>query len=387
MFGVLCSALVAFAGSADVPAAATEQMTPLLLAVHDAPIPFTGSDGRTHLVYELSLQNFSSGDIAVEKLDVLGDGVVLESLDTAAVAMRLQPAGSRDSASRLAKGTQGLLFVHISLAPGATVPKQLSHRLTLQVSAAPLGRGNMSESGGIVEVDRRKVAAIGPPLRGDRYISADSCCDSSRHMRAAMPVNGRVRLAQRFAVDWEQLDADGRIYSGPGGELKSYAIFGQQVLAVADAVVASTTDGEPEQTPGKYPSGISLDAADGNSVILDLGGGNYALYAHMQPGSLKVRPGDKVTRGQVIGLVGDSGNSVVPHLHFQVMDGPSSLGSNGFPYEIDEFAVAGKTPGTEAFDEAEGKGTPLAVTAIQAPEKVEKALPLDQLVITFGGTQ
>lgn len=245
----------------------------------------------------------------------------------------------------------------------------------------------MSESGGIVEVDRRKVAAIGPPLRGDRYISADSCCDSSRHMRAAMPVNGRVRLAQRFAVDWEQLDADGRIYSGPGGELKSYAIFGQQVLAVADAVVASTTDGEPEQTPGKYPSGISLDAADGNSVILDLGGGNYALYAHMQPGSLKVRPGDKVTRGQVIGLVGDSGNSVVPHLHFQVMDGPSSLGSNGFPYEIDEFAVAGKTPGTEAFDEAEGKGTPLAVTAIQAPEKVEKALPLDQLVITFGGTQ
>ena len=110
------------------------------------------------------------------------------------------------------------------------------------------------------------------------------------------------------------------------------------------------------QTPGTYPSVISMDAADGNAIILDLGQQRYAVYAHMQPQSIKVHQGERVKRGQTIGLVGNSGNSVAPHLHFQVSDTPESLASNGLPYEIDDFQITGKTPGTEAFDEAEGKG-------------------------------
>jgi hypothetical protein len=360
------------------------RMTPLLLAVQDAPAPFTGSDGRVHLVYELWVTNFSSGDATVEKVEVLGDGVVLQTLGGEAISRQLQPAGSRGSAGSLAKGSQALLFLNIALAAGTAVPEQLSHRVSARFAAAPPGKQELSENGGSIEVSRRKVAVIGPPLRGARYVSADSCCESSRHRRAALPVNGRVWLAQRFAVDWEQLDASGRIYSGPGGDLKSYTIFGQPVLAVADAVVSSTTDGQPEQTPGKYPTNISLDDADGNSVILDLGGGSFAMYAHLQPGSIKVHRGDKVSRGQVLGLVGNTGNSVAPHLHFQVMDGPLSLASNGLPYELDGFEVTGTTPGTEAFDEAEGKGTPLAVAAV-SPAMVVMGFPLDQLVISFAG--
>src|SRR5271168_2377819 len=150
----------------------------------------------------------------------------------------------------------------------------------MRASAAPPGQEELNETGGQIKVDRRKVVVIGPPLRGERYVSADSCCDATRHTRAALPVNWRVWVTQRYAVDWEQLDASGRTYSGPREEVKSYTIFGQPVLAVADAVVNSTRDGLPEQTPGKYPAGVSLDEADGNSVVLDLGGGNYALYAH-----------------------------------------------------------------------------------------------------------
>ena len=102
-------------------------------------------------------------------------------------------------------------------------------------------------------------------------------------------------------------------------------------------------DGTGQTRGQQYPTNIALDKADGNSIILDLGHQRYAAYAHMQPGSLKVHRGDKVQLGQVIGLVGDTGNSVVPHLHFQVTDGPSSLSSNGFPYEISEFQVTGAT--------------------------------------------
>jgi hypothetical protein len=367
------------AGRAQVP----ENMTPLLLAVQDAPVPFMGSDGQIHLVYELGMTNFSSAEIAVEKVEVVGDGSVLQTLDTAAVAGRLQPGGLREPVGTLARSTHALLFLNVSLAPGSKIPSELSHRVALRVSAAPPGHQELSESGGATTVDKRSVALIGPPLHGERYIAADSCCDATRHTRAALPVNGRVWVAQRYAVDWEQMDASGHIYTGPREKLESYAIFGQPVLAVANAVVVSVIDGQPEQTPGSYPTNIALDAADGNLIILDLGEKRYALYAHLQPGSIKVHRGDRVRLGQVLGLVGDTGNSIVPHLHFQVTDGPSSLSSNGFPYEIRDFEMTGKSDGTAAFDQAESNGTPLPITPFSPPRAVKEAMPLDQMIISF----
>ena len=122
----------ALTGRAEV----AEQMTPLLLAVQDAPVPFMGSDGQLHLVYELGMSNFSSSDIAVEKVEVLGDGVTLETLDTAAIAGRLQPAGQRESVGTLARGTLANLFLNVALAPGAKVPAELSHRV-LNKSSVP----------------------------------------------------------------------------------------------------------------------------------------------------------------------------------------------------------------------------------------------------------
>ena len=190
-------------------------------------------------------------------------------------------------------------------------------------------------------------------------------------------------LAQRFAVDYEQLDADNRIYSGEKEDLDSYTIYGQEAIAVADGTVVKVVDGLPEQTPGEFPEDISLDEADGNSVILDIGGGNYANYAHFQPGSIRVQEGDRVKRGDVLALVGNSGNSLAPHLHFHVMDGPLFLASNGLPYVVDSFTVTGQSPGTEAFDEAEAEGTPLEVTPGDPVETVTQAMPLDQLVVSF----
>ena len=382
---ILVGFVVFLFSAPGVRAQVEEKMTPALLAVQDAPVPFAGSDGRVHLVYELWVTNFSSADMTVEKVDVLDGGTALQSFDAAAIAGRLQAAGQRESTGKLAGSTQALLFLHVTLAAGASVPAKVSHRVTLHANAAPPGQQEITENGGEVAVNRRAVATIGPPLRGENYISADSCCDASRHTRAAMPINGRVWVAQRYAVDWEQLDAQGRVYSGPSEKLESYTIFGKPVLAVKDAVVVSVTDGLPEQTPGKYPTNISLDQADGNSVMLDLGDQRYAMYAHMKTGSIKVRKGEHVKLGQVIGLVGNTGNSVAPHLHFQVTGGPSSLASNGLPYEIREFQITGRTPGTAAFDEAEAKGTPLAVTPMVHSQPTKGALPLDQLIISFDG--
>src|SRR5437868_9116534 len=180
------------AGRGDGP----DTMTPLLLDMQDAPVPFMGSDGRVHLVYELWMTNFSSADVVVEKVDVLGDGEVLQSLDATAVAGRLQAVGQRESSGTLARSVQALLFQHISLEAGAAIPRKLSHRVTIHANAAPVGRQEITESGGEIVVDKKPVVTtLGPPLHWAGYVSADSSCDVSRHTRAALAEYVHVRIA------------------------------------------------------------------------------------------------------------------------------------------------------------------------------------------------
>jgi hypothetical protein len=389
LLGQIC-VLVLACGLVPQQQAVTETITPVLLEVRDAPVAFAGSDGKTHLVYELRMTNFSSGNATIEQVEVVGDaGAVLKTMDKGEIAGRLQMAGQRTPTDVLAGSAEASLFIHLPLGhlvltEGARVSAKLTHRVRVRVEAAPPGKQEFTEVGGETAVDRQAVAVIGPPLRGSRYVAADSCCDASRHTRAALPVNGRVWIAQRYAVDWEQLDEEGRIYHGPQGDVKSYTIYRKEVLAVSDATVASTIEGMPNQTPGKMPENIAIEEADGNLVILDLGGGRYALYAHLDPGSVRVHKGDAVKRGQVIGLVGNTGNSLAPHLHFHVMSRAMPLASNGLPYEIDDFLVTASTPGTAAFDAAEEKGTPLATTPISPPRHAKSEMPLDQMIISFG---
>jgi hypothetical protein len=195
--------------------AVTETITPVLLEVRDAPVAFAGSDGKTHLVYELRMTNFSSGNATIEQVEVVGDaGAVLKTMDKSEIAGRLQMAGQRTPTDVLPGSAEASLFVHLVLTEGAVVPTKLTHRVRVRVEAAPPGKQELVETGGETAVDRQAVAVIGPPLRGARYVAADSCCDASRHTRAALPVNGRVWIAQRYAVDWSSLTRKGAFITG-----------------------------------------------------------------------------------------------------------------------------------------------------------------------------
>src|SRR5262249_48313305 len=137
-------------------------------------------------------------------------------------------------------------------------------------------------------------AVLGPPLRGQGYVAADGCCDSIRHVRALLPLDGRFYLSQRFAIDWERIDDAGRVFRGDPKDVRSYRIYGDAVLAVADATVVAARNDLRDQPPGRLPEGLPIDEADGNFVILDIGGGAYALYAHLAPRSVRVTAGDRV---------------------------------------------------------------------------------------------
>jgi len=180
------------------------------------------------------------------------------------------------------------------------------------------------------------------------------------------------------------LTPDDRLASGDAQQNASYPQFGADAIAAADAKVVHVQDGMPEGTPGSFAPGVTATNADGNAVILDLGDGRFALYAHLQPGSIRVREGDGVERGQVLGLVGNTGNSDAPHLHFHVMDGPSPLASNGVPYGIDAFTVSGRAvSASDLDDELKKADLPVKVDRLPAPAKRTDELPADLAVVAF----
>jgi len=154
----------------------------------------------------------------------------------------------------------------------------------------------------------------------------------------------RWGIPEEFALDIVKAGADGRTFRNKGVRNQDFNAYGADVVAAADGTVTTALTGAKElppllRQPGEamqdYYGRISAQqvknmaagdvGAVGESVIIDHGQSEYSVYAHLQPGSITVKPGDRVTAGQVIGRLGTSGNSTEPHLHFQVCDRPSAL--------------------------------------------------------------
>jgi len=151
------------------------------------------------------------------------------------------------------------------------------------------------------------------------------------------------------------------------------------VLAVADGTVVNLQDGRPEGTPPNFPQGYDLLQQLGNFMIVDIDHGHFAFYAHFQPNTLKVHKGDKVRRGQVLALLGNSRNSDAPHLHFGIEDGPLPFVSNGLPFVFSSFTTTGTI--TNPFDDVAAGGTAQIGSARAGLHHNE--LPLNDDVITF----
>ena len=165
---------------------------------------------------------------------------------------------------------------------------------------------------------------------------------------------------QEFAFDVAATGGEGRFHKGDGSRLDDYYAYGKDVRAVADGTVVEVATDATEandrlQRPGESAKDFemrtimaqnellakSYKAPLGNYVILRHAGGEYSHYVHLKQGSVKVKAGDTVTRGQVIGQLGHTGNSTEPHLHFQLTDGPDPLYSRSVPIVFKDLFVEG----------------------------------------------
>jgi hypothetical protein len=360
-FVIIVITIAAVLGSGctqPAPVPQTQAAAPVLnMTVPVPPIPVASTDG-INLAYELELTPADGQVPVVDKVEVLDpvSGRILYTADGELLAALYHPADlPPPTPAELRNGTAKLILPRVSLwvvvSPGA-VPDRLIHRLTLNRSAS--GLPPFTVTGGEVTV-RKDLAPVivGSPVHGPGWMVMETTSPLTHHFRAQITLNGVTRVPQRYAQDFVYLDpVTGQAAEGNASLARNYYGFGtKEILAVANGTVADASDGLPDFETIYSATGTTIATAAGNYVILDLGNKKYACYAHMVNGSVRVKTGDIVREGQVIGLMGNSGNSDIPHLHFQLVTGtPSFLGAEGYPHEYRSFDLTGEvnqTLGTE----------------------------------------
>lgn len=308
------------------------------------------TDTGVQFVYELHLTNVSGTPLRLRRLQVIDarDGRVLATFAGNELQSRLAPAPVGGGQGPVVEpGQRSVLYLEW-MAP-ARRPDALVHVLTY--AAAPDAAASVR--GGRTAVSYAAGTPLGPPLRGGPWIAIHYAGWANGHRRVFDTVEGKARIPGRFAIDWVRVDDDGHMTHDDPDVPANALGYGAPVLAVADATVVAVRADMPEAARvSAHPRRALRDEA-GNYVTLRLGDGRCAFYEHLRPGSVTVRPGQRVRRGQVLGALGFTGASTGPHLHFHVADGSSPIGAEGRPFVLDGFDLLGRYADPARF----GKGT------------------------------
>lgn len=359
--------------------------------------PVEGSDGLTHVAFAMQFTNSSSVPAKIASVEVLdpsrdneatGNNRVLSIRDENVTGQlklfSLPPTADKSSyASELAGGRSGVMFFDLSYRDGDSVPCTIALRVhTLQPQSKHARESTVT--GPPLRVSSQPAIVLAPPFKGEGWVNANGCCvEIGPHRFVTNPTNGTLQPSEQCAVDWIKIDQHGKAFRGDGKTSEQWLCYGTELLAVADGTVLEVMRDLPDEPPGRAPANLTIDQIAGNHVILDLGGGRYAMYAHIAPGSITVHVGDHVRSGQKLGLLGNSGNTTGPHLHFQISDRPSTLDTTSLPYVFENMLLEGRT--SLNLDDIENysiKGTALPM-ASKGAKRLTRVMPLSRDVIAF----
>lgn len=383
-----------FTGGID----STTGFTAISASYLTTPSPVEMSDGKVHLAYELAITNASS-------LPTRVDGVELHDAATSALVpgatgrVDLTPLGGGTEAEGTTSPGPGntsvtippsstdIAWIDVVFPQRSAVPATIEH-----VVSGALLRPDGTPVPTQFRVGRTATATDGPVVLGSPvpagtwYMSEGCCADDTHHRRGLAPVNGDLLVPQRYAIDFYKLDDQHRSWVGDPTKLESFLAYRQPILAAAAGTVVAALDGLPNNPDlPKPPTPPAITGTVGNHVIVKVADGVYVLYGHMDPGSVAVRVGDKVTRGQQIGLIGTSGNSTTPHLHFQILTTPTYFPADSKPWVFDSFTLLGRVT-ERLWDDNMGLEPTgvLPFAAAASPSKRTNELPIDRDVIQLG---
>ncbi|MCW2954178.1 MAG: Peptidase [Conexibacter sp.] len=379
--------------------------TPLAGSTLSRPTAVEATDGRYHIAYELLLTNTSPLPARVERVEVRDarTGRTLSTLSGAALTANINPVAgtpaqpgedsgdpappARDPAA-IPPSSASIVWLDVAIRDRAQLPRALVQRVTTALTRPSGEVAHNTSPAGRVSLLQRKPAVLGPPLGAGIWVADEGCCTvPTHHRRSLQTIDGELIVSQRFAIDWMKLDAHHRAWSGRPTDPASYFSWNEPEYAVGAGTVVAAQDGLRDYPVphGPHPA-PALDEALGNNVIVRIGPATYVTYAHMRSGSVRVRVGQRVRRGQLLGRLGNSGNSSTPHLHMQVQTTSYALSNGNIPYVFDRLDLLGQI--TEVFsDETLGlrpTGT-LPYAAAVRPGLRRAEMPLDRAVLRFPG--
>lgn len=332
----LCLAIALLLFSFSIYATNAPLPAQLLLNVYQEP-SFMKANNKYFLVYEIYLTNYMKDVSKLTSLQITGnDNKNLINLNN--IKNFIQARNKTENEFDFKPGETKTLFIWIPFKYESEIPKKLIHHV--KIDSTYQNKKYSFEMGAyVIKTNQSNPFIIDSPLQGKNWLAGNAPSNTSDHRRTSIISNGKPYYAQRYAIDFVQMGNDGKSYSGDVHKNTSYHCYNQDLLAVADGTVVKIQDGIPENIPNtnQFATTITEKTLPGNYIILDLGDGKYAGYAHIIPGSFKVKIGDHVTRHQILAKLGNSGNSSEPHLHFQIMNNNSFLESNGMPYCFKHF--------------------------------------------------
>jgi hypothetical protein len=384
VIGLLLAVAPATAGAQEGEGLPDIPLTALEVRGTAPPEAVKGTDGRWHIEYDLTITNTGTAPATLTALTVRDPrGRLLLRLegedDIAEVTSTILPPTPTSTVGP----SQTVQVVVDAVAPrGARLPARVANRVSYSYPAdAVFGQliGSRLVDGPVLRVPRRKPIVIEPPLRGSGWIGLNACCEPSSHRSFVLAANGRLVTPEVFAIDFIQ-EEDGRVAEGDASQNTQWVGYREPVFAAARGRVVSAANGKAEIPPGVSTlENTTLHTADdfgGNHALIRVRRGVYALYAHMVTGSVRVKKGDRVKAGQQIGLLGNSGNTSAPHLHFGLIKGSRGLlTSDSLPFVIDRFTYGGRV--------VEFSSTGPEVTITGKPRRVRNAHPLTNSIANF----
>lgn len=308
------------------------------------PTAFPSSQ-NSYLFYELYLTNFGSSPVKLESIEVVDAGkndagpIALFNEEQLNTMIRHTGESTSDTFEKLTikEGKSAIIFMQVTVNSKSLLPGSIFHRIHT---------GNETINCAVIKTRKTNLQLFGPPLKGKNWLAADapSNDEDNHHRRGVIIFDGRAIDSRRYAIDWKKVK-DGASFSGDSRNVQSYLCYGEPVFAVADGRVIKTINNLPDNIPGHgeafHPAvPITFETIGGNSVIIDLGNSHFAYYLHLQPGSLRVKVGDRVKKGQLLARIGASGDAREPHLHFEVTTSPTLLLGEGVPYIIDRYRLS-----------------------------------------------
>jgi hypothetical protein len=307
------------------------------------------------LVYELHVTNFDTAPLTLQHVEIFANkensspvftleggklAAAMTRIGTAMMAANGPNGGAQDTRT-IDPGGRNVIFLWVELPLDGPVPMTLEHRLTFSLKPSSAdGESDTKLEDFQVPVSQDSPPKLSPPFGGGIWVAGDGPMNNSNHRRSIFAIDGHTYSPERFAIDWVKVGPNGDSRHDAATKNEDWWGWGEPVLAVADGEITEAADEFPDNIPRVLPP-VTLDNILGNHVILKIAQHRFVTYAHLQRASIRVRAGARVRRGDVLALLGNSGNTTGPHLHMQVTDRDSPLQSQGVPFLFSSFIYVG----------------------------------------------